>query len=86
MTKIDTLLTAWREDRTQPTYDELVAVQADHRELLTMISEAAYTLEKSRIWGGMEWKYHSLPPVHYLLLRDKLRTTFEKHVKPSPNA
>jgi len=27
-----------------------------------------------------------LHPVHYLPLRDTLRTTFENHVKPVPNA
>ena len=34
------------------------------------LREALVTLlhfcEKSRIWGGMEWVYHPVHPVHYL--------------------
>jgi len=36
-----------------------------------------YGLEKSRIWGGVDWTYNPIHPVHYLPLRDKAEAQME---------
>ena len=36
-----------------------------------------YGLEKSRIWGGVDWTYNPMHPVHYLPLRDKAEAQME---------
>ena len=58
---------------------ELLRLEAANAELLTALVDVSYTLEKARIWGGMEWKYNPLHPVHYLPARDKARAAIAKH-------
>ena len=45
--------------------------------VIERLREALITLthscEKSRIWGGMEWVYHPVHPVHYLPALDAAR-------------
>ena len=60
-------------------YDKLNATEAANAELLDALVDVSYTLEKARIWGGMEWKYNPLHPVHYLPARDKARAAIKKH-------
>ena len=58
---------------------ELRRLEAANAELLESLVDVSYTLEKARIWGGMEWKYNPLHPVHYLPARDKARAAIKKH-------
>lgn len=58
---------------------ELRRLEAANAELLEALADVSYTLEKARIWGGMEWKYNPLHPVHYLPARDKARAAIKKH-------
>jgi hypothetical protein len=37
-----------------------------------LITDATYTLSKARIWGGMDWHYNPLHPIHYKPMRDRL--------------
>lgn len=37
-----------------------------------LVIDAAYTLEKARIWNGMGWTYNPLHPVHYAPMRERL--------------
>ena len=59
--------------------DELLRLESANAELLDALVDVSYTLEKARIWGGMEWKYNPLHPVHYLPARDKARAAIKKH-------
>lgn len=43
------------------------------RVLERLVIDAAYTLEKARIWNGMDWTYNPLHPVHYVQMRKRLR-------------
>lgn len=56
-----------------------------HREevarLRQAIADAAYTLERARIWNGMGWTYNPLHSFHYLPLRDRLRKILEEQGK-----
>ena len=58
---------------------ELRRLEAANAELLAVLGDVWYALEKARIWGGMEWKYNPLHPVHYLPARDKARAAIAKH-------
>jgi hypothetical protein len=55
-----------KRDMTKILIDEAVVRQA-----LEDFVVIKYGLEKSRIWGGMDWTYNPIHPVHYLPLRDK---------------
>ena len=37
-----------------------------------LVIDAAYALDKARIWSGMGWTYNPLHPVHYTLMRERL--------------
>jgi hypothetical protein len=37
-----------------------------------LITDATYTLSKARMWGGMDWTYNPLHPIHYKPMRDQL--------------
>ena len=37
-----------------------------------LVIDAAYTLDKARIWNGMGWTYHPLHPIHYTPMRERL--------------
>jgi hypothetical protein len=56
-------------------YECLLHVNA---ELVETLSDIAYRLEQSRIWGGMDWSYQLMHPVNYLPLRDKARAAIAK--------
>ena len=58
---------------------ELLRLEAANAELLAVLGDVWYALEKARIWGGMEWKYNPLHPVHYLPARDKACAAIAKH-------
>lgn len=38
---------------------------------------ATYQLSKARIWGGMEWHYNPLHPMHYRPALDRLREVLD---------
>ena len=63
---------AWRDV-------DIRRLEAANADLLEALVDVSYTLEKARIWGGMEWKYNPLHPVHYLPARDKARAAIAKH-------
>ena len=42
------------------------------RVLEHLVIDAAYTLDKARIWNGMGWTYSPLHPVHYTPMRERL--------------
>lgn len=48
-------------------------LEAENAKLRQVISDIAYGLESSRIWGGMDWTYNPLHPFKYLPLRDAAR-------------
>lgn len=54
---------------------KLLAINA---ELVEALSDVSYALEKARIWGGMDWTYNPLHPLHYLPARDKARAALAK--------
>jgi hypothetical protein len=56
-------------------YECLLRVNA---ELVEALNDIVYGLEKSRIWGGMDWTYNPIHPVNYLPLRDKARAALAK--------
>ena len=37
-----------------------------------LVIDAAYTLDKARIWNRMGWTYYPLHPVHYAPMRERL--------------
>ena len=50
-----------------------VVAQAERiRVLEHLVIDAAYTLDKARIWSGMGWTYNPLHPVHYTPMRERL--------------
>ncbi len=51
----------------------IAVLEAANEELLETLKDIAYQLEKARIWGGMDWHYNPLHPIHYLPARDKAR-------------
>ena len=67
------------KERAVKAEARITDLEAAHAELLDALVDVSYTLEKARIWGGMEWKYNPLHPVHYLPARDKARAAIAKH-------
>jgi len=59
----------------QAEVERLARVNA---ELVEALNDIVYGLEKSRIWGGMDWTYNPIHPVNYLPLRDKARAALAK--------
>jgi ParB-like chromosome segregation protein Spo0J len=58
-------------------WNECDRQEALNAQLLEALVDIAYRLEKARIWGGMEWKYNPLHPMHYLPARDKARAAIK---------
>lgn len=60
----------------EPLYDQATldaAVAAERERWRTAAEYAAHQLEKARIWGGMEWHYNPLHPMHYRSALGRLR-------------
>jgi hypothetical protein len=38
-----------------------------------LVTDAAYTLGKARVWNGMGWTYNPLHPAHYTQMYERLR-------------
>ena len=59
-----------------PTCAKAGCVNRRLRERVThleqLVTDAVYTLSKARVWGGMDWSYHSLHPIIYVKTRDRL--------------
>lgn len=52
---------------------DTIEAQAERiRVLEHLVIDAAYTLDKARIWSGMGWTYNPLHPVHYTPMRERL--------------
>jgi DNA repair exonuclease SbcCD ATPase subunit len=62
-----------KSDAIQRLWAERDSLRASMAQLLKALKDIAYQLEKSRIWGGMDWHYNPLHPSHYLPARDKAR-------------
>jgi hypothetical protein len=45
--------------------------------LRAAMEDATYQLSKARIWGGMEWTYNPLHPIHYKPALDRLREVLD---------
>lgn len=63
-------------DETEPDWRQLAA-------------DAAHTMEKARIWGGMDWHYNPLHPIHYTPMLKRLNEALAPltHAKrPHPQA
>jgi len=63
----------------QKMESRITELEAANAELLAALVDVSYTLEKARIWGGMDWTYNPLHPVHYLPARDKASAAIKKH-------
>ena len=62
-----------KSDAIQWLWKERDTLRAVNKQLLEALKDIAYQLEKARIWGGMDWHYNPLHPMHYLPARDKAR-------------
>ena len=62
-----------KSDAIQRLWAERDSLRKSMAQLLEALKDIAYQLEKSRIWGGMDWHYNPLHPIHYLPARDKAR-------------
>jgi hypothetical protein len=62
-----------KSDAIQRLWKERDTLRAVNKQLLEALKDIAYQLEKARIWGGMDWHYNPLHPMHYLPARDKAR-------------
>ena len=52
---------------------QLAEAQATNVRLREACAFASYKLESARIWGGMNWHWNPLSPVHYRPAYDMLR-------------
>ena len=55
-----------------------------------LVIDAAYTLEKARIWNGMGWTYNPLHPIHYAPMRERLHNECDnieaiRAARPNPH-
>jgi len=53
------------------------AYKAEAAMLRATMTEATYALSKARIWGGMDWHYNPLHPMHYKPALDKMREVLD---------
>ena len=61
------------DDQMQIEAADLIEAQAERiRVLEHLVIDAAYTLDKARIWSGMGWTYNPLHPFHYTPMRERL--------------
>jgi hypothetical protein len=56
----------------------IVELSAEVAMLRETMEGAAYQLSKARIWGGMEWHYNPLHPLHYRPALDRLREVLDR--------
>jgi len=54
---------------------ELEKENAKMREALNIV---VYAMEQGRAWGGSNWKYSSLHPVHYVPVLEKARAAMKE--------
>ena len=47
-------------------------LQARVAHLEQLVTDAVYTLSTARFWDGQKWSYHSLHPIKYTQMRDRL--------------
>jgi hypothetical protein len=52
---------------------EIERLRGEAAMLRATMEDAAYQLSKARIWGGMDWHYNPLHPMHYKPALDKMR-------------
>lgn len=57
--------------------DEIERLRAEVAMLRATMEEATYQLSKARIWGGMDWHYNPLHPMHYKPALDKMREVLD---------
>lgn len=68
----DTARIAELERERDALRSELAEARTRITHLERLVIDACYTLEKARMWDGMDWYYNPLHPVHYKPMRDKL--------------
>jgi hypothetical protein len=63
----------WQHKMAGDRLRRIEKLERTNAQLLETLKDIAYQLEKARIWGGMDWHYNPLHPIHYLPARDKAR-------------
>jgi hypothetical protein len=58
--------------------DEIAKLRADVALLRTAMEDAFYQMSKARIWGGMDWHYNQLHPMHYRPAMERLRQVLDR--------
>ena len=58
--------------------DEVARLRGEVAMLRATMEGAAYQLSKARIWGGMDWHYNPLHPMHYKPALDRLREVLDR--------
>lgn len=60
-----------------PYQDRAVKAEKEVAVLKNAAEYAAHALEQGRVWGGMDWHYNPLHPVHYKPALKKLRDVLD---------
>jgi hypothetical protein len=73
---------AWRAGSPHRAVRLVDAIEADklQREVAMLratMEDATYQLSKARIWGGMDWHYNPLHPMHYKPALDRMRKVLD---------
>ena len=56
--------------------EKVEAMWADPR--FQLLADLDRLLDSSKIWGGMEWVYHPIPPVKYMPMSERVRAELGK--------
>lgn len=63
---------------------DLRMAKAEIERLRSAAEYAAHNLEGARIWGGMEWHYNPLHPLHYRSALERLRDALRPNAGGKP--
>ena len=66
--------------------DEIERLRGEVAMLRATMEGAVYQLTKARIWGGMEWHYNQLHPMHYRPALERLREVLDRPNGPHKRA
>ncbi len=73
--------THYWEEKCASVLASLAASEDKIKALREALVNLAHSCEKSRIWGGMEWVYHPVHPIHYLPALEQARAVLQKGQK-----
>lgn len=57
---------------TVAQHNRIMATAKPDAELVELLREVSYRLGLHKVWGGMEWAYHPIPPHTYLKLIERI--------------